>query len=156
MPTSPRDQSRKQRVKGVFPVEGQPTIVYDTICTQGRVPWLANAEVHQLLSEIWKTATAWRMGRYVLMPDHLHYFAGYCDGDVSYDRWVVYWKSRFSNRIGQPQCRFQAGGFDRRVRSAASYESEWRYLRDNPVRAGLVMNSDEWPFQGEIHPLRWD
>ena len=156
MPSPSDRRQRKQRAKGVIPVEGQPTIVYDTICTKDRDPWLATHEVHTLLVDVWKNASAWLMGRYMIMPDHIHYFAGYREGIIPYDRWVTYWKSQFSNRFGKPECRFQSGGFDHRVRTAAAYESEWQYIRENPVRAGLVKTSDEWPFQGEIHALRWD
>jgi hypothetical protein len=28
-------------------------------------------------------------------------------------------------------------------------------VRRNPVRAGLVQSPDAWPFQGELHALRW-
>jgi hypothetical protein len=39
------------------------------------------------------------------------------------------------------------------MRSAESYEEKWTYVRENPVRAGLVKRSTDWPFQGEIHRL---
>ena len=26
----------------------------------------------------------------------------------------------------------------------------WNYVRENPVRAGLVDSADEWPYGGEI------
>jgi len=148
--------SRKRPAKGIIAIEGQPTIVFDTICTQGRVAWLANAEVHALLVDVWTQASAWVVGRYMIMPDHIHLFAGYRDGVIAYDDWVKYWKSRFSNRYGRRECRFQTGSFDHRVRNAASYEAKWQYVRENPVRAGLVKRSEDWPYQGEIHALRWD
>ena len=37
---------RKHPAHGVAFVEGQPTIVFDTINTKDRVPWLACDEVH--------------------------------------------------------------------------------------------------------------
>jgi len=27
---------------------------------------------------------------------------------------------------------------------------KWNYVRDNPVRAGLVENAEAWPYQGEV------
>ncbi len=32
---------------------------------------------------------------------------------------------------------------------------KWEYIRHNPVRAGLVNDPDDWPYQGEMHVLRW-
>ena len=156
MARSHRYPPRRRMAKGIIEIEGQPTIVYDTICTRGRRAWLANPEVHELLIDIWTKATAWLVGRYMIMPDHIHLFAGYRDGLISFYDWEKYWKSQFSIRFARPECRFLMRSFDHRVRSAASYEAQWRYIQENPVRAGLVKRSEEWPFQGEIHVLRWD
>ena len=43
--------------------------------------------------------------------------------------------------------------FDHVLRSSDSYNQKWDYVKDNPVRAGLVKKSDDWPFQGEIESL---
>jgi len=36
--------------------------------------------VHDLLCSVWREATAWLVGRYVIMPDHVHLFAA--PGDI--------------------------------------------------------------------------
>lgn len=41
------------------------------------------------------------------------------------------------------------------MRSAESYDAKWEYVRANPVRAGLVADPDDWPYQGEISILPW-
>ena len=46
--------------------------------------------------------------------------------------------------------------FDHLLRSGESYESKWEYVRDNPVRAGLVKCASEWRFQGELNKLQMD
>ena len=33
------------------------------------------------------------------------------------------------------------------LRSDESLSDKWEYLRQNPVRAGLVANPEDWPFQ---------
>jgi REP element-mobilizing transposase RayT len=48
---------------------------------------------------------------------------------------------------------WQKGFFDHVLRSEESYEEKWRYVRQNPVRAGLIKRPEEWPYQGEIHRL---
>jgi hypothetical protein len=39
------------------------------------------------------------------------------------------------------------------LRGAESYEEKWWYVRDNPVRAGLVDRWEDWPHCGEPHRL---
>jgi REP-associated tyrosine transposase len=39
------------------------------------------------------------------------------------------------------------------LRAGESYSEKWNYVRDNPVRAGLVSNADEWKYAGEIEKL---
>jgi len=48
---------------------------------------------------------------------------------------------------------WQAEFFDHVLRSAESYSLKWEYVRENPVRAGLVERADDWPWQGEIERL---
>ena len=38
-------------------------------------------------------------------------------------------------------------------RSSESYNQNWKYVKENPVRAGLVTSSDEWLWQEEIESL---
>jgi REP element-mobilizing transposase RayT len=45
---------------------------------------------------------------------------------------------------------WQRGFFDHVLRSDESYAQKWNYARENPVRAGLVDNADDWPFSGEL------
>lgn len=45
---------------------------------------------------------------------------------------------------------WQPGFFDHLLRGEESYREKWEYVRENPVRAGLVEHAEQWPFQGEI------
>ncbi len=147
---------RQHPAHGILLVEGQPTIIFDTVCTRERKPWLACASVHELLRQVWQESTAWLVGRYVILPDHLHFFAAATESHISYNSWVTFWKSQFSKRHGDPQHRWQTDHWDTRVRSSAQYEEKWEYVRYNPVRLALVGKPEEWPYQGELHELRWD
>jgi hypothetical protein len=40
--------------------------------------------------------------------------------------------------------------FDHVLRNDESYSQKWEYVRKNPVRAGLVQRTDDWPYQGEF------
>ena len=40
--------------------------------------------------------------------------------------------------------------FDHLLRSDESYSEKWNYVRNNPVRAELVSNANDWKFSGHI------
>jgi len=146
---------RKRPTHGVWITLQRPTIVLVTVCTKNREPWLADEEIHRLLREIWSQATAWLVGRYVLMPDHLHLFAAPGEKEIELGSWVRYWKSLFTKRHNNPRHRWQSDYWDKRLRSWESYDAAWEYVRNNPVRHGLVERAEDWPFQGEIYVLEW-
>ena len=129
------------------------TLVYVTVCTRQRKPWLACEAVHLLLRETWTDSRDWLTGSYVIMPDHVHLIAGCNSEDISLGAWVKYWKSRFSHAYHREGCRWQAGYWDTTLRSSENWQSKWVYVRNNPIRAGLVENCDDWPYQGEIYHL---
>ena len=45
---------------------------------------------------------------------------------------------------------WQPGFFDHVLRNDESYSQKWEYMRENPVRAGLVPRADDWQYQGEL------
>jgi hypothetical protein len=59
---------RHKPASGVRIELGGPTIVFLTVCTDKRVPWLARTDVHEHLRTVWNEAQAWPVGNYVLMP----------------------------------------------------------------------------------------
>jgi len=91
------------------------------------------------------------IGRYVVMPDHLHLFVR-GDDDFVLGEWVKGLKRTISMAFQQQVKRFrwQPGFFDHLLRNDESYAQKWAYVRDNPVRAGLVAWTEQWPYQGEI------
>jgi putative transposase len=88
------------------------------------------------------------VGRYVIMPDHVHLFVcGHTEFVLS--QWVGGLKRAISVALGARRL-WQPGFFDHILRSDDSYSEKWEYVHDNPVRAGLVEDADDWPYQGEI------
>jgi putative transposase len=97
-----------------------------------------------------------RVGRYVLMPDHLHLFVNV--DEISLSNWLKSLKNTLSKTlrsIGHEGPHWQKGFFDHLLRSGESYSQKWDYVRENPVRAGLVATPDDWPYAGEIHDLEY-
>jgi len=147
--------SRRRPAHGVIIEPDKPTIVYLTVCTRDRPPWLATAENHETHVKVWTEADFWLVGRYVLMPDHLHLFAAPGHTPHDFDKWVQYWKSEYMNTRLEPTQEWQVNHWDTRLRSGESYNAKWEYVRFNPVRAGLVEKPEDWPFQGELNILPW-
>ena len=148
-------QQRKHPVDGVEIIDNVPTIVFLTVCTKDRKPWLATEENHGILRAVWKEATAWFVGRYVIMPDHLHLFAAPGIPELPLENWVKYWKSQFSKRKKDPECRWQTDHWDYRLRKPNDYDGKWEYVVGNPVRHQLAARAEEWPFQVCVFELRW-
>jgi len=98
------------------------------------------------------------VGRYVLMPDHLHLFVAIAPGGLELSKWVQILKVTMAKALrsqGHAGPYWNKSFFDHLLRSAESYRLKWEYVRDNPLRAGLVAEPDQWPYQGEIFRLDW-
>lgn len=147
---------RRHPAHGVHISPSKPTIVYVTICCQDRVPWLATEHHHTLLRNIWQDNSHWIVGRYVLMPDHLHLLASPQPDAVKFDSWARYIKSQFTKHNKVKEFVWQTDHWDTRIRSLSHFEEKTIYMVNNPVRAGLVTSPEEWPYQGVIYDLRWD
>ena len=135
-----------------------PVIVFVTVCTKNRKPILASAGAYALLLKAWIAADSWLVGRYVVMPDHVHLFCAPAKSDaLPLINWVHFWKSYTSQRwqIRKDLPIWQRHFWDRQLRCGESYDNKWTYVMENPIRAGLVMQSRDWPYQGKINDLIW-
>lgn len=129
-------------------------VFFVTCCTFQRRTLLASDAVHAAFVAF--ATRAYRnniaVGRYVIMPDHLHVFV--CgDDDFELGRWIGMLKQAVAKHIGRSGSTppiWQRGFFDHLLRSAESYSQKWNYVRDNPVRAGLVAKPEDWPYSGEV------
>jgi putative transposase len=146
---------RKYPAPGVLVSHHGPTIVFLTVCAQSKRPWLANEICHSTLLNAWEKADAWIVGKYVVMPDHIHLFAAPGAKDIEFDTWVRYWKSLTTKALKNQAHGWQKKSWHHRLRHGESYTEKWDYVVNNPVRKRLVENPSDWPFQGEIHVLPW-
>ncbi len=79
----------------------------------------------------------------LLMPDHLHALVAFSwETNRGMNRVISDWKRYLATRFGIP---WQRDYFDHRIRSESDHQSTWHYIRENPVRAGLVENYAQWP-----------
>ncbi len=153
---------RRKPAAGVYDPNDRALIVFITVCTKSRRPLLANAAMHKLLRDAWTEADNWLVGRYVIMPDHVHLFASpSAECGVTLNAWMQYWKSLFTKKLRTsgrkdiPPHFWESLQWDRRLRSAEHYDEKWNYVAANPVRHGLVPNAADWPYQGELSVLRF-
>lgn len=130
-------------------------VSFVTLCAYRRQRLLATTPVHDGFIRFAERAYAERniaVGRYAIMPDHIHLFVTGPD-DFELGRWVGVLKrllARATLRENKSGPFWQRGFFDHVLRSEESYGQKWNYVRDNPVRAGLVTTADDWPYAGEI------
>ena len=137
-------------------------IFFITTCAYKRRPLLACPEIFSIIQDEFQTAPqrhGWHVGRFVVMPDHLHFFCACEDEETSssLSRFVgaiKEWSSkRISRKLGIPAPIWQPEFFDHLFRSGESYADKWLYVRENPVRAGLVKTAEDWAYAGEIEIL---
>jgi REP-associated tyrosine transposase len=140
-------------------------IYFVTTCTANRRQILARADCAKVLIEEWRAAHdrhGWAIGRYVIMPDHVHFFCRPERDAKPLSEFMALWKSYTSRRIhalARPRsgpaatALWQREFFDHVLRSSESYSEKWHYVRENPVRAGLVSSANDWPYASEIEVL---
>ena len=151
----------------------EPPLYFITTCTEKRRKVLAQDAVVDILLDEWRSGSkrqGWLLGRYVVMPDHVHFFCAPEIEAKSLSDFVGGWKRYTSRRINallrsgtaspatiaHPGARafWQAEFFDHVIRSDESYDEKWEYVCHNPVRAGLVSSPNDWRFAGELTTFR--
>jgi REP element-mobilizing transposase RayT len=131
-------------------------IYFVTCCTAARQETLANPIAHSAIVAAWQRITGWQVGRYVVMPDHVHFFVSPHDREGDLSKFVQAFRSFVTKALrpqGYPYPLWQREFFDRLLRREESYEEKWCYVSENPVRHGLVTDPAAWPYAGEIHRL---
>src|SRR5713226_9568643 len=124
-------------------------IYYVTLVAYERRSLFANKSVHGAFQAFGRQAVEHRVavGRYVLMPDHIHLFAAFAPDSINISPWIKSLKNTLSkclrsNHVAAPH--WQKGFFDHILRTDESYDQKWEYVRQNPARTGLVKHPEEW------------
>jgi len=132
-----------------------------TFNTFKRQSVLARPEVHETFRIFCSNARERdvAVGRYVIMPDHVHLFAAFPIDGIALSDWVQSLRTVIGKsllRVGIQKPHWQEGFFDHVLRSHESYSQKWEYVRMNPARAHLSKTPEEWPYQGEIVRIAFD
>jgi REP-associated tyrosine transposase len=152
--------NRKPRLRRLDRLFLDSPIYFITACTENRREFLATAAVHKTFLRFGRDGPAhgvW-IGAYVIMPDHVHLFIATDDEKITVSAWMKSLKNTISKTLrltGVAPPHWQKTFFDHLLRSGESYSQKWAYVRENPVRAGLVAKSEDWPYLGEIFELEY-
>lgn len=137
-------------------------IYFLTACVAERQRLLDRPRASEILIASWCLAPRfhrWVIGRYVVMPDHVHFFAQPQLGAKSLSDFLRDWKKWTARKLIVQQLAsppvWQPEFFDHIIRSPDSYSEKWQYVWENPVRAGLASSSEDWPFAGECEALQF-
>jgi putative transposase len=104
-PFEPTSHSRRHPAHPP-PIEtgNRAIIIFLTVCTAEGKGILADEQAVGVILDAWQAADHWSVGRYIILPDHLHLFCAPARQHVlPVQSWVAFWKSRASNWWPRPQ-----------------------------------------------------
>jgi putative transposase len=136
-------------------------VFFVTTNAHRRKPILATRECASILIEEWRAAFprhGWKVGAYVVMPDHVHFLCAPASVNAkTISGFLQSWKQWTAKRVRKecqiPPPLWQINFFDHLLPSRRSMGPCWTYIRENPVRKGLVTRASDWLWSGEIFPL---
>jgi REP element-mobilizing transposase RayT len=124
----------------------QEVVYFVTFCVQDRRRVLANDQTFAAFQHAIERLAGWSVIAALLMPDHVHILAAPKNRDAAVGNLSGALK-RWMRQELQAAWQWQPGCFDRLLRSEESASEKWLYIRENPVRAGLVKEWREWPYR---------
>jgi len=93
---------------------------------------------------------------YCLMPDHLHFLVSPAEDGRSVLVFTERFKGKTTNaswKVGWQGKLWQPRYYDHIVRKEESLLKIAQYIVENPVRKGLCVSADDWPWSGHLNPL---
>jgi putative transposase len=125
---------------------GAGSLYFITICCERRGEnQLCQLQVGSGLisaAERYHHSNRWFVRLLLLMPDHLHALIAFPQAEAMSEV-LRNWKSYTTREF---DVRWQRGYFDRRIRDAQNWRLKAEYIRQNPVRRGLIADGTQWPY----------
>ena len=138
--------------------DNRPVVLFVTVVANGRQRVFDDPAAVSCILSAWDEVRDWIVGRYVVMPDHIHFSCAPGDPSIpDFHRWMRKWKSLVARTFPVPHATplWQRNCWDVQLRNGESYAAKWHYIVENPVRKGLVASPADWPYQGELNVLEW-
>jgi putative transposase len=128
------------------------TTYFITICAHMQQSLFQRDEVAELMVATflkYRDAGEFELHEYVVMPNHIHLLVS-IEEQQQLSRVIQLVKGGFSHSLRDHGIAFRAVWqqryHDRRVRDANEFAEFAHYIRQNPVRKGLVENAADYPF----------
>ncbi len=124
-----------------------------TLCCQRRnrnqlcLPGIGSSLIEDAIN--YHRQRSWVIHLFLLMPDHVHLIAGFPPDKIMSDV-IRNWKRLTARRA---KIEWQRNYFDHRLRPGENLQQKTDYIRQNPVRAGLIRNADDWPHFADYRTL---
>jgi putative transposase len=128
------------------------TTYFITICTHMQQNLFQREEIAELMVATfvkYRDAGEFELHEYVVMPNHVHLLVS-LNGEQKLGRVIQLIKGGFSHALREHGITlpavWQQRYHDRRVRDAGELAEFSQYIRQNPVRRGLVKGGEEYPY----------
>lgn len=125
----------------------QPVIYFITFCVANRAKVLNNEQTFHAFTRAILKLRGWSVIAGIVMPDHIHLLAAPTEDREAKVGDLVGALKRWIRVDTNAPWQWQAGSFDRLLRREESAYEKWRYVEENPVRAGLVNRPQDWPYR---------
>ena len=124
----------KQRGKAQLTADDMPQKIFDSV-------------------QFYHDSHRWWPEIFLLMPDHLHALISFSwDQKKGINTVLSSWKRFIARKYG---IEWQIDYFDHRIRNESDHEDKWDYIRQNPVRKGLVESYNLWPHVWKPDGIGW-
>ncbi|HET9183713.1 MAG TPA: transposase [Candidatus Angelobacter sp.] len=124
--------------------------------TNRRHVFFNNADAAELLIDtlcFYRIQGRFELHEFVIMPDHFHLIITLAE-QIPLEKAVQYIKGGYATsarrQLGLSGV-WQPKPANHRIREAEDYERRRDYIFDNPVRAGLAPNPEDYPFSSANH-----
>ncbi len=161
-------KQRKQIHLKDFDYSSNEYIFFITICTVDKQPYFCDPKISKIIIdelEYRRRNKEIKLFCYCIMPDHLHLLISLSEnytkkegafGERTLQNWVSAFKrytSRISGQTNDIRPLWQANFFDHVVRKDESLIEICSYILNNPVRKGMVLSWEEYPYSKMVDDL---
>ncbi len=151
---------RKQLRLKDFDYKGSAFVYFITICTENKQTHFSNDKIAKIIAdeiEFRRIKKEIKVFCYCIMPDHLHILPSLTeDYQKRLQDWVSAFKRYTAKTINESFCvkpLWQKNFYDHIVRKEESLLAITEYIVNNPVRKGMVLNWEEYPYSKMVDPL---
>lgn len=73
--------------------DNQSILIYVTVNVKSRRRLLAREDAIKAVLDAWNEGNHWLVGRYAIMPDHIHFFCAPVVRTTTLKQWMQFWQS---------------------------------------------------------------